>query len=152
MASDGVPVSLPASLVQGSQAPKAVTVKPVGARPVPQSSNGPQASDADALVTQKAQASSARAQVNQAHASAAQSTKATATNKAELSNLLAQLNKYLNDSGRSFQFRVAPQSNDQTIQEVNPSSGEVVAEFSATQFPALARSLGVSGVLVDDRA
>ncbi len=95
MASDGVPVSLPASLVQGSQAPRAVTVKAVGGKAVPQSSNGPQASDADALVSQKAQSISVRAtQATQSKtATAAQSKTATATNKAELANLLAQLNK-----------------------------------------------------------
>jgi uncharacterized FlaG/YvyC family protein len=66
--------------------------------------------------------------------------------------LVQQLNKYLNDSGRAIQFRIDPTSRDRTIQEINPSNGEVIGEFSASEFPALVRSLGVSGVLVNSRA
>jgi hypothetical protein len=62
------------------------------------------------------------------------------------------LNKYLNDSGKPAQFRVAPDSNDKLIQEVNPANGEVLAEFPASEFAALARSVGISGVIVDKRA
>jgi hypothetical protein len=70
-------------------------------------------------------------------------------------NLQAQvqlLNKYLNDSGKPTQFRVAPDSDDKLIQEVNPANGEVLAEFPASEFAALARSVGISGVLVDKHA
>jgi len=62
------------------------------------------------------------------------------------------LNKYLNDSGKAAQFRVAPDSDDKTIQEINPANGEVLAEFPASEFAALARSLGISGVIVNRRA
>jgi uncharacterized FlaG/YvyC family protein len=62
------------------------------------------------------------------------------------------LNKYLNDSGKPAQFRVAPDSNGKTIQEINPANGEVLAEFPASEFAALARSVGISGVIVDKRA
>jgi uncharacterized FlaG/YvyC family protein len=62
------------------------------------------------------------------------------------------LNKYLNDSGKPAQFRVAPDSNDKTIQEINPANGEVLAEFPASEFAALARSVGISGAIVDKRA
>ena len=62
------------------------------------------------------------------------------------------LNKYLNDSGRPAQFRVDPTSDNTLIQEINPATGEVIAEYSVIEFPELARSVGVSGVLVDDRA
>jgi hypothetical protein len=61
------------------------------------------------------------------------------------------LNKYLNDSGKPDQFRVAPDSDDRFIQQVNPANGEVLAEFPASEFAALARSVGVSGVVVDKR-
>jgi hypothetical protein len=74
---------------------------------------------------------------------------ATTTNQAALPALVAQLNKYLNDSGRPNQFRIDPGSSGKTIQELNPATGEVIGEFPATEFPELARSLGVSGVLVD---
>ena len=62
------------------------------------------------------------------------------------------LNKYLNDSGKPDQFRVAPNSDDKTIQQVNPANGEVIGEFPASEFAALARSVGISGVVVDKRA
>lgn len=77
---------------------------------------------------------------------------AAAAAKPNLQASVATLNKYLNDSGRPNQFRVDPASGGRTIQEINPASGAVIGEFSAAQFPELARSLGVSGVLVDSRA
>ena len=62
------------------------------------------------------------------------------------------LNNYLNNSGKHDQFRVAPDSDDKLIQQVNPANGEVLAEFPASEFAALARSVGISGVVVDKRA
>ena len=62
------------------------------------------------------------------------------------------LNKYLNDSGKPDQFRVDPDSDDKLIQQVNPANGEVLGEFPASEFAALARSVGISGVVVDKRA
>ena len=67
-------------------------------------------------------------------------------------SLAAHLNKYLNDSGRPDQFRVDPNSGGKLIQQVNPASGEVIGEFAASEFPALARSIGASGLLVDSLA
>lgn len=69
--------------------------------------------------------------------------------KTNLQTQVTLLNKYLNDSGKPDQFRVAPQSDDKLIQEINPANGEVIAEYSATEFAALARSVGISGVLID---
>jgi hypothetical protein len=65
---------------------------------------------------------------------------------------VAQLNKYLNDSGRPNQYRVATSSGSQVIQEINPANGAVVGEFSAAEFPALAKGLGVPGILIDSHA
>jgi len=62
---------------------------------------------------------------------------------------VALLNKYLNDSGKPDQFRVDPSSDDKLIQQVNPATGEVIGEFPASEFAALARSVGVSGVVID---
>jgi hypothetical protein len=62
---------------------------------------------------------------------------------------VALLNKYLNDSGKPDQFRVDPASDGKLIQQINPASGAVVGEFPAAEFQALARSVGISGVLVD---
>jgi uncharacterized FlaG/YvyC family protein len=72
--------------------------------------------------------------------------------KPDLRAQIALLNKNLNDSGKPIQFRVAPSSNDKLIQEINPANGAVVAEFAASEFAELARSLGISGVLVDSLA
>jgi hypothetical protein len=41
---------------------------------------------------------------------------------------------------------------DKYIQQVNPATGVVVAEYLASEFPALARSVGASGLLVDETA
>jgi uncharacterized FlaG/YvyC family protein len=62
------------------------------------------------------------------------------------------LNKYLNDSGKPDQFRVDPSSDGKLIQQINPATGEVVGEFPASEFAALARSVGISGVIVDKHA
>jgi hypothetical protein len=62
------------------------------------------------------------------------------------------LNKYLNDSGQPNRYRVAPNSEEQLIQEINPATGEVIGEYSISTFPALAKSLGLVGSLVDGRA
>ena len=76
----------------------------------------------------------------------------TAPARRSLQAQVALLNKYLNDSGKPDQFRVAPNSDDKLIQQINPATGEVVGEFPASEFPALARSVGISGVLVDGHA
>jgi hypothetical protein len=46
---------------------------------------------------------------------------------------------------------VSPNS-DKYIQQVNPANGAVVAEYPVDEFPALARSIGVAGLLIDDLA
>ena len=77
---------------------------------------------------------------------------ATPPAAANLQSQVQLLNKYLNDSGKPAQFRVAPGSDEKTIQEINPANGEVLAEFPASEFAALARSVGISGVIVNGRA
>jgi hypothetical protein len=124
MASDGQPVKIPAvSLVHGSQAPTTIKV-PQSGNPLPPSGNAATAAAAAAKAVRRADA---QAQVT-------------------------ILNKYLNDSGKPAQFRVDPTSGNKLIQEVNPANGEVIAEYSATEFAALARSVGISGAIVDDHA
>jgi uncharacterized FlaG/YvyC family protein len=78
--------------------------------------------------------------------------KPPAQREPDLKAQVALLNKYLNDSGKPDQFRVDPASNGTVIQQVNPATGEVVGEFPASVFPALARSVGISGVIVDKHA
>ena len=129
MASDATPVQIPAiSLVHGSQAPTKVTVPQSGGKSLPPSGNAAaQAATAASKSTAVSRTSDVQAQV-------------------------AFLNKYLNDSGKPDQFRVAPNSNSMLIQEVNPATGAVIGEYPAIAFPALAKSLGVSSALIDEHA
>jgi hypothetical protein len=132
MASDGNPVQIPVtSLVHGSQAPTAVIVQqpsgislPPSGKPAAPAAAGPAAAVA----------------------------KSTTQANVKVQAQVTLLNKYLNDSGRPDQFRVAPSSGDKIIQQINPANGAVIGEFSSTEFPALARSVGVSGAIVDDHA
>jgi hypothetical protein len=122
MASNADPVQIPAtSLAHGSQAPTTVIVQKSRGKSLPPSGN--------------AAASSAKSRA--------------AAGKPDLEAQVALLNKYLNDSGRPDEYRVDPSSNAKLIQQINPSTGAVVGEFSAAEFPALARSVGVTGALID---
>ena len=82
------------------------------------------------------------------HAVAARSAGAAELPK-DLQAQVTLLNKFLNDSGKPNQFRVVPSSDNKLIEEINPANGEVIGEFSAAEFPALAKSLGISGALID---
>lgn len=128
MASVDTPVKIPVlSLVHGSQAPQRDVTPQSSGKSVPPPGNAAPASAASA--------------------------KATAANRTnDLQAQVAFLNKYLNDSGRPDQFRVAPDSDSALIQEVNPASGAVIAEYPSISFPELARSLGVSRALIDEFA
>jgi hypothetical protein len=134
MASDANPVQIPAtSLVHGSRAPTTVVVeKPSGNTVSVRPSGKSLPPGGNTLSETPARPASAA--------------------PADVQAQVSLLNKYLNDSGRPAQFRVDPTSDNKLIQEINPATGEVIAEYSAIEFPALARSVGVSGVLVDDRA
>jgi len=65
--------------------------------------------------------------------------------------LIDQLNKNLNDSGRPDQFRLDPTASN-LIQQINPANGAVVGQFSVDEFPALARSVGMTGLIVNSHA
>jgi hypothetical protein len=149
MASDAVPGPVPVHLVQGSQAPKPITVQAPSGNSLPPGGNGPTPLVNNTISLSKETGASAQAG-NVAPKSPVRP--ATTTSQAALPALVGQLNKYLNDSGRPNQFRVDPASRGQTIQEINPATGEVIGEFSAIEFPELAKSLGISGVLVDSLA
>ena len=129
MASDATPVQIPAiSLGHGSQAPTKVTVPPSGGNSLPPRGNA-------------------------AAGAATTASKSTAVSRtSDVQAQVAFLNKYLNDSGKPDQFRVAPNSNSMLIQEVNPATGAVIGEYPAIAFPALAKSLGVSSALIDEHA
>jgi hypothetical protein len=134
MASDANPVQIPAvSLVHGSQAPTKVTSSTSG-KSVPPAGNGA-ADPATSAVKSGAAAKGG--------------------NTSRVTDVQAQvafLNKYLNDSGKPAQFRVAPNTDSTMIQEINPATGEVIADYSAITFPALAKSLGISSAVIDEHA
>jgi len=133
MASSGDPVLIPAtSLVHGGQAQTTVIVQP-----------------------SSVQQSSVRQSSGKSLPQSGNTPVEAAKNGAAHPDLQAQvalLNKYLNDSGRPDEYRVAPASDSKLIQQINPATGAVVGEFSASEFPALARSVGVSGALIDSHA
>jgi hypothetical protein len=129
MASDATPVQIPVtSLVHGSQAPTKVTNSQSGGNFVPSSGNPA------------------------AQAAAAAPKAASVSRASDVEAQVAFLNKYLNESGKPDQFRVAPNSNSLLIQEVNPANGQVIGEYPAIAFPALAKSLGISSALIDEHA
>jgi hypothetical protein len=139
MASDGVPVSPPVTRIQpASKAPQPATIQKVTGKPLPTSGQ--------ILPTR------AEAQPKEQAASKPTELVPTANSAADLRALLARLNKHLNDTGQPNQFRVDTTSGSNVIQEINPASGEVVGEYSATEFPALARGLGFSGLVIDSHA
>jgi uncharacterized FlaG/YvyC family protein len=70
----------------------------------------------------------------------------------DLHALVAQLNKHAQNSGRPNQYRLSSSAGHSVIQEVNPDSGKVLSEIPASEFKALAQSLGISGFLVDAHA
>jgi hypothetical protein len=143
MASNGVPVNASvASIVQGSQAPLSVPFSAPSGKSLP--GGIPAASVEAASAADPAVANAAA----NSHAPVPTKAASSTANQSNLQALIAQLNKYLNDSGRPDQYRVDPQSQSM-IQEVNPSNGAVIAEFAASEFPALARSVGASGLLFD---
>ena len=139
MASDGSPGQIPvASVVQGSQTATLPSLATRGTRLPAGGNNEPAV---------KLPVTSIAADVNPTSVP-----KAPAEPPSDPATLVRNLNKVLNDSGRAAQFRLDPSSGGKLIQQINPASGAVIGEFSATEFPALARSVGVVGSLVDSLA
>ena len=146
MASDGNPGSIPVTApVQGSQGttPTLTSIAAGNALPLGGKNAAPAAP--------RAATASATTPLGRASA-AAVVIKTPVPQTTDPQSLVRNLNKFLNDSGRPDQFRLDPASGGKLIQQINPSSGAVIGEFSATEFPALARSVGVAGLLVDDLA
>jgi hypothetical protein len=166
------------SLVQGSQALTTTTVSPVSGKFLPQdgkitplAANAPQVaavlplggsqttpvipsstSQAAAQATPSSQGAQSSQSLQQPAAlQAKQAASANAASNAattvSLQSKIAQLNKSLNDSGLPAQFRAS--ADDDHVEEVNPVTGEVIAQYSAAEFPALARSVGISGATVN---
>jgi hypothetical protein len=129
MASDGLPVALPvANAVQQSQVSVAAVPPPGGKLSPPAGGYLP-------------------AEATQAAETAPPPVRADAVRSLEA--VVANVNKAFNDSGKPTQFRVDPSSGNKVIQQINPATGKVVAQFEASEFPALASGLGVPGLFVD---
>jgi hypothetical protein len=154
MASDGNSGKIPnASPVHGSQATSLIRPHAGSGKPLPPTGKITAPRDggtnpAAAAVTAGATATASAAST--AAASAASTAKAAPQRSADPQALIDQLNKHLNDSGHPDQFRLDPGGT--LIQQVNPATGEVIGEFAVSEFPALARSVGVSGALIDSHA
>jgi hypothetical protein len=143
MASDGTPGKIPvASLVQGSQAAKSTSLI----------SGSGTAWPPNGKIAAPPAASAPASAVSAGAAAVPTVTKAVVPQTTDPRSLVQNLNKFLNDSGRPDQFRLDPASGGKLIQQINPATGAVIGEFSATEFPALARSVGVAGLLVDSLA
>jgi hypothetical protein len=143
MASDGNTGMIPvASLMQGSQAALSISVQTRGGNSLPPSGK----------TAPSPAASAPAAAANASYVAVSTVNKPPVQRSADPQLLVKQLNKYLNDSGRPDQFRVDPASGGKLIQQVNPETGAVIGEFLASEFPALARSVGASGRLVDSLA
>jgi hypothetical protein len=163
MSSDANPITLSVtSLGQGSQAPTAAKVQVSGGTSLPAGGQFPSQTAAavgtsntthkDLGASDAAAAATSASSKPKPAAAQAQATSASVPVKsADVQAFVAQLNKHLNTTGRPDLYRVDPQS-ESNIQEVNPANGEVVAQFAASEFPTLARSVGASGLLIDSLA
>ena len=106
MASDGIPVNRSVTrLVQGS---RARTSEPVSSGKTLPAGGGAAPTAATERVVHTAQ-------------------------KRDASALVAQLNEHLNNSGRAAQFRLNSSSGREVIQQINPDTGEVIAELPAAE-------------------
>ena len=72
--------------------------------------------------------------------------------EADLAALAEKLGQHFSESGRAISFRVSNTDGKTVIHEVNPDTGEVLAEITSDQLMSLARGLGFSGTLVNSRA
>jgi uncharacterized FlaG/YvyC family protein len=127
MASDGIPVKPFASQsVQGTKPPAVAAVAPSNGKTLP--------------------ASGHHAPTQPGHSPP------PAKPAPDLHALVAQLNKHAQNSGRPNQYRLSSSAGHSVIQEVNPDTGKVLSEIPASEFRALAQSLGISGLLVDAHA
>ncbi len=82
----------------------------------------------------------------------AQTPLSRAENERELNELAQRASHYLRESGRAISFRVQSAAGRTVIQEVNPDTGEIIAELTSAQLLSLAHGLGLAGHVVDERA
>jgi len=139
MASDGNSGKIPnASLAHGSQATHSIVLQSSSGKSLPPAGKSAASGGSSASSTPREPAPALPAVKPAAH------------QPVEPQALVDQLNKNLNDSGRPDQYRLDP--GGKLIQQVNPANGAVIGEFSVLEFPALARGVGATGLLLDSLA
>ena len=119
-------------LVRGTQSPTSATANPASGKFLP-----PGASSTAASTT---------------NPTPAKPLDSAAKPPPDLPALVAQLNKHLQSSGRPNHYKLDSSSGHRVIQEINPDTSQVVSEIPASEFKALAQSLGISGLLLDAHA
>lgn len=74
------------------------------------------------------------------------------TSSPDFAALAARLNQFLRESGRAISFQIASVGGRSVVQEVNPDTGEVLAEITSDDFLSLAHGLGLSGLVINSHA
>jgi hypothetical protein len=165
MASDGAPITLSvAQPAQAGSATSGTTAKPAAGKPLLNIAAATAASVVSKTAAKPAVSVSASASATKPTSPTSPATSSSsvtyaapvaktpaASQAVDPRALVTQLNKHLNDSGLPDQYRVDPHSSS-TIQEINPANGAVIGEFSASEFPSLARTAGALGLLIDSQA
>lgn len=160
MASDGTAVQIPVATTVSSLNGQSLPSSGRSTPPLPGATSA--TGNYSAAANQAASASSGAASSAAAYAAASSSTgsssaTSSATSKTPVAqssdpqSLVQDLNKFLNQSGRPDQFRLDP-ADGNLIQQINPTNGVVIGQFSVLEFPALARSVGVTGLLINSHA
>ena len=72
--------------------------------------------------------------------------------EADLAALAERVGQFLRESGRAIAFRVESAGGKTVIHEIDPDTGEVLAEITSDDLMSLAKGLGLSGTLVNSRA
>lgn len=140
MASDGNSGKIPnASLAHGSQATHSIVLQTASGKSLPPAGKTAASAGGSASSTPREVAAPVPA-----------IQPAAPPPPVEPQALVDQLNKHLNDSGRPDQYRLDPSG--KLIQQVNPANGAVIGEFSVIEFPALARGVGATGLLLNSLA
>ena len=70
----------------------------------------------------------------------------------DLAALAERVGQYLRESGRAIAFKVESAAGRTVIHEIDPDTGEVIAEITSDDLMSLAKGLGLSGTLVNSRA
>jgi len=74
------------------------------------------------------------------------------SDRESLAALAARVGQFLRESGRPISFKVESAGGRPVIREIDPDTGEVIAEITPENLMSLARGLGLSGALIDQRA